>query len=153
MTAILHNPPPAIVLGVKRTSRWPSPIHGMRILKILLVDDNRAFLKSASEFLSKYANVEIVGRATSGAEGVRLARAVAPDLVFLDLAMPGMNGIEVAQRLKASPAPPHVVILTLQKGLAYRAAALEAGADGFIPKDDFADSIPQLLQSLGKQEL
>lgn len=127
-----------------------SPKHGSHTtskLRILLVDDNPGFLKTASQFLSQHSGVEVVGRAESGPEAIRKVKELAPDLVLMDLRMPQMNGIEATRRIKAQPNSPRVIILTLQHGLDYTLAAQEAGADGLIPKDDFAKSLPPLVTS------
>jgi len=122
-------------------------------LRILLVDDSPEFLESAANYLTKHKRVNVVGQARSAAEGLRLAKELTPDLVLLDLAMPRMNGIEVTRRLKRRSASPHVVILTFQRGTAYKAAALEAGADGFMAKDDLGNELPPLIDSLLKRPI
>jgi DNA-binding NarL/FixJ family response regulator len=123
----------------------------MSSLKILLVDDSPAFLDSAANYLAKHKRVTVIGKARSAAEGLKLAKELAPDLILLDLTMPRMNGIEVTRRLKNGRTAAQIVILTLQKGSAYKTAALEAGADGFIAKDDLGTELPGLIDSMLKQ--
>jgi two-component system chemotaxis response regulator CheY len=106
-------------------------------LRLLLVDDSPLFLDSAVQLLSRDPEIEIVGRAFSGEEALTRVAALQPDLVLMDIAMPGMGGLEATRQIKALPKPPRVVILTLYDNPEYRAAAERAGADGFICKSDF----------------
>lgn len=116
------------------------PDHGrMRQVKVLLVDDAAEFLASASDFLARDPRVQLVGRALDGLEGVRLAEALTPDIVFMDLIMPVMNGFEAMRRIKSGLTPPRVIIVTMHDEPGYRRSAEIAGADGFICKSDFAE--------------
>lgn len=113
----------------------------MKPVRTLLVDDNPEFLNSAARFLSASPQIEIVGLAQSAREGIRLARELSPHLLLIDLSMPEMNGIETTRLVKQLPSPPKVVILTLHNDIAYRVAAENAGADAFVSKADFAESL------------
>src|SRR5438105_3576362 len=82
---------------------------------------------------------------------IRILEQVAmlnPDLVLMDLAMPGMNGLETTRQIKARPAAPRVVIMTLYDVAEYRAAARDATADGFIAKSSIRSQLLPLLASL-----
>ena len=111
----------------------------MKQVKVLLVDDAAEFLASASDFLSRDPRVEVVGQALHGREGVRLAEVLSPDIVFMDLIMPVMNGLDATRRIRSGPNQPRVIIVTMHDGPEYRRSAEIAGADGFICKTDFAD--------------
>ena len=113
----------------------------MNRLKVLLVDDNAEFLEVASEFLSSHAAIEIAGRVQSGRTAVEMATRHSPDLVLMDLAMPGMNGLEATRKIKALPSPPHVIIVTLYDGPQISTLASDVGADGFITKSQFGESL------------
>jgi CheY-like chemotaxis protein len=117
----------------------------MSILKILLVDDNPEFLKVAAHFLKEHGAVEVVGLAKSGGEAIRKVHDLVPDLVLMDLSMPGINGLEATRQIKALPVAPHVVILTLHDGPEIQSFAQAAGADDFVTKSDFGDYLPPLL--------
>lgn len=112
---------------------------------MLLVDDNPLFLEEAGAWLSRQAEVEVVGTATSASEGLALAARLRPRVVLMDVALPGLNGIEATRRLKLSPNAPAVLILTLYGDAAYRAAAAAAGAEEFLCKSELAT---ELLPSL-----
>ena len=120
----------------------------MQLVRILLVDDSPEFLDSAAGFLSASACIHIVGRALSGQHALEQAKRLHPDLVLMDLTMPGMNGIEATHRIKKERGAPRVVILTLHDNSEYRAAAAAARADGFITKSEFGTKLLPLIESL-----
>jgi DNA-binding NarL/FixJ family response regulator len=99
-------------------------------------------------FLDAFPEVEVVGRGCSGAEAIELADRLKPDLVLLDYMMPGMDGPEVTRRWKSRPGGPRVVILTLHDDAEHRAAALAAGADGFLPKSSLITGLIPLLREM-----
>ena len=120
----------------------------MTAIRVLLVDDAAEFLASARAFMSRLSNIEIVGIAMSGDAGLELAQQLEPDLVLMDLVMPGMNGLAATSLLKALPRPPRVVIVTLHNDPEYRLAAESARADGFVAKSDFATALPVVIDTL-----
>ena len=120
----------------------------MSAIRILLIDDNTAFLGAATKFLNSLAGVAVVARATSAAEGLARAAELMPDLVLMDVVMPGMNGLKAVSLVKQGADAPKTVIVTLHDTEAYRSAARAAGADGFIVKDDLVVNLPPLLESL-----
>jgi DNA-binding NarL/FixJ family response regulator len=120
----------------------------MHPLRILLVDDSAEFLESASRLLMLLQDLSIVGRAASGSSALEQVAVLNPDLVLMDLAMPGMNGLETTRQIKARPAAPRVVIMTLYDVAEYRAAARAAMADGFIAKSSIRSQLMPMLASL-----
>ncbi len=113
----------------------------MAHVRALLVDDNDAFRTTARGYLERAGCVELVAVATSGEEAVRLAQRYRPDLVFTDLVLPGMNGVETTRRIKDSLPHAVVVILTLYDLAEYRAGAQRAGADALVGKSEFTDKV------------
>lgn len=119
----------------------------MTAVSVLLVDDNRLFLRLITKFLQEQAaaEVRIVGVAHTGHEALRQAQALRPQVILLDLAMPGLSGLEVLPRLRAKYPASIIIVLTCQKAEAYRQAVLKAGADTFISKATLtADLLPVL---------
>jgi DNA-binding NarL/FixJ family response regulator len=95
------------------------------------VDDSPEFLELVARCLAVAPHIEIVGRTRSGREALEQVARLQPDLVLMDLAMPGMNGLEATQRIKAQPGAPRVVMLTMYDDPAYRAAAIfRSGKEG-----------------------
>ncbi len=120
----------------------------MQSLRILLVDDNQAFLDLAARELATDARVQIVGRAQSAEDALVQVQRARPDLVLLDIALPRMNGLEATRQIKAGLGPPRVVLVTIHDSPDYRAAGMAAGADGFIPKEEFDTQISPLIETL-----
>jgi two-component system, chemotaxis family, chemotaxis protein CheY len=120
----------------------------MGLIRTLLVDDSADFLDSAEQFLSADHNIEVIGRSQSGPEAIDEVSRLRPDLVLMDLAMPGMNGLEATQAIKAIDSPPRVIILTLYDNPEYRAAAGHVGADAFLTKSDFGERLLALIHDL-----
>ena len=122
-------------------------------IRVLLVDDSPEFLESATRFLSTDHQIKIVGRALSGAEAIEQVALVQPDLVLMDWAMPGMNGLEATSHIKARPGAPSVVILTLYDNVEYRVAAQAAGADGYVTKSEFGTALLPVIHTLFDDEV
>jgi DNA-binding NarL/FixJ family response regulator len=117
-------------------------------LRILLVDDSPAFLHAATRALAPDPRIDIVGKASSGHEAIALVPQVQPDVVLMDLAMPGMNGFEATRQIKAQPNPPRVFVLTSHDLAHYRTAAEAAGADYFVNKADFGSELLPLIDDV-----
>lgn len=117
-------------------------------VSILLVDDNSEFLNAITRMLSAESWLEIVGRASSGEEALTQIDQLRPNLVIMDLAMPGMNGLEITRILKSQQKPPHIIILTLYDNPEYKAAAKVAGSDGFVLKSEFDMQLIPLIHHI-----
>ncbi len=117
-------------------------------LRVLLVDDNSEFLKAATRFLHMDPRIEVVGCVTSSALAVEQCAGFAPDVVLIDLNMPGVNGFEATQRLKLLEKPPYVILVSMMDTSEHRLAAEAVHVDGFIAKSDFGTEIMPLLYQL-----
>jgi DNA-binding NarL/FixJ family response regulator len=105
-------------------------------VSVLLADDQH-LVRAGFRSLLKRGGFAVVGEASTGDEAVRTARAVRPDVVLMDIRMPGLDGIEATRRIVADPALPdcRVIILTTFETDEYVFAALAAGASGFLTKE------------------
>jgi DNA-binding NarL/FixJ family response regulator len=108
----------------------------MKPLRVLLVDDNPAFLRAAADLLGDSDGLRVVGQADSGIEAVRMTETLSPDLVVMDLLMVGMNGLEATTLVKSCAKPPRVIVVSLHVDQEFEVAAQRAGADGFVRKQD-----------------
>ncbi|WP_279324952.1 response regulator transcription factor [Bifidobacterium parmae] len=107
-------------------------------VRVIVVDDDPMICQAMSLILTDYSDGRIIvaSTATGGAEAVTLANDVQPDVVLMDIAMPGMDGIEATRRMRALPHPPHVLMLTSLSPSNTVERAVEAGAEGFVSKTD-----------------
>lgn len=120
--------------------------------KVLLVDDNPTFLSSVRMFLGMLPNMEVVGEAYDGPAALAQADTLQPDLALLDIALPEMNGLEVARRLQSLPRPPRIVFLSIHDSPDYRAAASSLGADGYVSKANFVTELFPIVKRLAGAE-
>ena len=123
----------------------------MKSKRVLLVDDHEVFLSTATRLLQSIPGFHVVGQATCGEEAIKMAAALHPELVLMDFAMPGMNGLDATLRIKRQHDAPKVIMVTLHNGPSYRALAREAGADGFVAKDKLFVELPRLVAALFPQ--
>lgn len=127
----------------------PRPTAAAAPIRVLIVDDHAAFRAAAAQFLRTLPRVQVVGEAGDGAEALRLAEDLGPDLVLMDLSMPVLDGLAATRSIRArGRGAPRVVIVTLFDGPACHAAARHAGADGFVGKPDLVAQLPPLLRNL-----
>jgi CheY-like chemotaxis protein len=100
---------------------------------VLVVDDHESFRRVA-RLLLEYEGYEVVGEAASGEEGLRAAHELGPDLVLLDIQLPGIDGFDVAARLTASEDAPSVILTSSHDQQDFKTLIRRSGARGFIPK-------------------
>ncbi|MGP4110006.1 response regulator [Streptomyces sp. 4N509B] len=115
----------------------PDDDHGPRRVRVLLADDQRLVRAGFASILDDEPDIEVVGEASDGAEAVALARALRPDIVLMDIRMPGTDGLTATERIVGDErlADVRVVILTTFDVDDHVYGALRAGASGFLVKD------------------
>ena len=116
--------------------------------RILIVDDHTLLRAGLKSLLSQDPDIEIVGEADNGRDAVRAIRMHVPDLVLMDLNMPGMNGLEAIVDIKRRYPDTKVLVLTIHKTDEYIHESLRAGADGYILKDATHDELRIAVRSL-----
>ena len=105
------------------------------IQTLLVVDDHPLFRKGVIQLVQAAPEFRFVGEASSGGEGIRLAHALQPDMILLDLNMSDMNGVEVLKAIKDAGLDSRVIMLTVSDQAEDLIAALQSGADGYLLKD------------------
>jgi DNA-binding NarL/FixJ family response regulator len=107
------------------------------VVKVLIVDDDPLVRSALGLMIGGQPDIEVIGEAANGAEGVRIARRDRPHVVLMDIRMPVLDGLEATRQLHSGPPPdaPHVIVLTTFDADDYVLEALAAGADGFVLKD------------------
>jgi DNA-binding NarL/FixJ family response regulator len=105
-------------------------------VRVLIVDDSLQVLQDLRQLLELSGSVEIIGEAMDGLNAVHLAAELSPDVVVIDLEMPGMDGHAATRQIKTHQPAPRVVILSVHAGPEEVAQARAAGADSFVIKGD-----------------
>ena len=117
-------------------------------MRVLLVDDNERFLEALIKYVKTFPFVTIVGKASSGEEAVRFCHKLSPDLVLMDIKMPGMNGFEATNRIKSLKNPPRVLLLSFNDNPEYRNESLNSGADGYLAKSEISSGLLRQISSI-----
>jgi DNA-binding NarL/FixJ family response regulator len=120
----------------------------MDSLRILLVDDHLLFRKGLARLLDAQPDFEVVGEARDGLEAVEQVQALRPDVVLMDIRMPGCDGLEATRRIKAQMPDVRVVMLTVSDDDQDLATAVRYGADGYLLKDLLPETLFQQLRGL-----
>ncbi len=122
---------------------------------MVVVDDSEVFRRALGAFVAITPGLLVVAEAASGDDALAAVARVAPDVVLMDVRMPGLDGIETTRQMKRGPSCPRIVLLTLNDSEHLQRAATEVGADGLLAKSQIPDRLPDLLQALfaqGKRE-
>jgi DNA-binding NarL/FixJ family response regulator len=117
-------------------------------LKVFITDDSATVRERLVAMVSALPEITVVGQAQDGPEAVDAIRRTRPDVVILDVRMPGSNGIDVLRRLKKMQPAPKVIMLTNYAHRQYREKCEAAGADFFFDKSTEFDQIPQALEQV-----
>jgi len=106
----------------------------LKSIRLLLVDDHQVVREGLKRMLDLDKDIEVVGEAASGEEALAKVEQLSPDVILMDVKMPGMGGIDAIRELKAKQSPASVIVLTVYEDK-YLAQAAEAGAVGYLLKD------------------
>ena len=125
----------------------------MRPIEIVLVDDHAATREELASLLETQTDLRVVGQAADGEEGVRLAQTLHPDIVLMDVVMPGMNGIDATETVCTSVPQTRVVALSNHTGSQLVEVLLRAGATGYVRKDRAYEELLPAIRAVteGKQ--
>ena len=124
----------------------------MELLRILIADDHPLFRNGMRALLSSVPEIEVAGIATNGDEVMSLAASLLPDVILMDLQMPGIGGIEATRRILHTSPNIRVLVVTMFEDDHSVFAALRAGARGYILKDADEDEILRAIQAVGRGE-
>ena len=124
----------------------------MKAIQILLADDHSIVRMGIAAILGYESDIAVVGEAEDGEEAIRLARKFAPDLVLMDLMMPGMDGVEATRTIRETLPGTKVLILTTFGTSADVARAIAAGASGAIVKDISKDDLVSAIRRVANGE-
>lgn len=124
----------------------------MELLRIVIADDHRLFREGVRSLLSSLANVEVVGEAANGDDAVALAETAQPDVVLMDIQMPGLNGIEATRRILAANPRAGIIVLTMFDDDDSVFAAMRAGARGYLLKGADQAELVRAIDAVGSGE-
>ena len=120
--------------------------------RVLVIDDHPLFRRGVSQLLGLQPGFSVVAEAASGQEGIALAKEHDPDLILLDLNMKGMNGIDTLRAMRDAEIDARIIILTVSNAPEDLIAAIRAGSDGYILKDnDPADMLMLICEAMNGQ--
>ena len=122
-------------------------------IRVLIADDHPLFRKGLRALLSSEPTLDIVGEAADGAEAVRLGLELDPDVVLMDLTMPELDGVEATRTITAARPDMAVLVLTMLEDAASLAAAMRAGARGYLLKGADGDEAVRAIQAVAAGEV
>jgi DNA-binding NarL/FixJ family response regulator len=121
-------------------------------IRILLADDHSLFRRGVAGALADHADMEIVGEATDGAQAVAKARELRPDVILMDISMPGINGLEATREIKAERPEVKIVILTIGEEDQNLFEAIKSGAQGYLLKDVEPQHLVEMVRGVFRGE-
>ena len=122
-------------------------------IRVLLVDDHAMVRRGLRDFLGLHDDIEVVGEASDGQGAIDGAASLRPDIVLMDLMMPGIDGIEATARIRSEQPDTEVIAITSFIEEAKVLAAIEAGASGFLLKDAEADEVAAAIRAAAAGEV
>jgi len=132
-----------------RTDASAAPPSGAsRQLRVLVVDDHLLVRHGICRQILELSNLRVVGEAADGFEAVALARTLSPDLVLMDICMPGLDGIEATRRIRAEVPRVRVIIVSSLEGEYHQKLALEAGAEACLVKGLTTEHLAATIQQV-----
>ena len=122
----------------------------MENIRVLLAEDHAMVRKGILSLLREEEEIEVVGEAEDGREVIELAEEYEPDVVIMDITMPGLNGLEATKRISNRYPDPDVVMLTRHTSEEYVFQALKAGASGYIVKEDLPEELTSAIRRVSE---
>ena len=119
-------------------------------IKVLVVDDHAILRDGIRALLGLHDDIEIVGEASEGKEAIEKARELAPDVIVMDIAMPGMDGLEATRRIRKKSPEVKVLVLTQHDNREYILSAIKAGVAGYVPKRALGSDLVSAIRTVYK---
>lgn len=120
------------------------------MIRVLVVDDHELVRIGLRQILADYPAIQIAGEAADGESALRMNREMRPDVVLLDISLPGLSGFEVTTRLKQASPDVGIVILTVHEQAPYPSQLLEAGASAYLTKGCPATELVQAINTVAR---
>ena len=130
----------------------PPMITVEEIMNVVLVDDSLLVRKRVANIISEIPGVKVIGEAGNSLEAIEVVRKTKPDVVILDIKMPGESGVKVLRKLKDEFEDLKIIMLTNYPDSQYKAECLMHGAEYFLSKSDEFDKLPEVFSKLRKRQ-
>ena len=124
----------------------------MRKIKVVVADDHTILRQGIKALLDNQEGIEVVGEAKDGREAIKTIEELLPDVILMDIAMPGLNGLEATRRIKKKFPKVKVVVLTMHANEEYIFQILNAGADGYLVKETAFQDLISAINAVHKGE-
>ena len=124
----------------------------MKWIRILVADDHSLVRAGIRALVEKLPYAKVIAEAEDGREALRLVREHKPDLVLMDIAMPGLNGLEATSRISQAFPDVRVIVLSMYANEEYVREAISAGAAGYLPKRSAATELEQAIKAVGRRD-
>jgi len=125
----------------------------MAPIRLLVADDHALFRAGVRKLLQSFEGMDVVGEAADGHEAIRLSATHRPDVLLMDIGMPGLNGVEAVGRLTREGPRPRVIILSMHTGEEYVLRAIRAGAAGYLLKDAKPAELEAAVRAVARGEI
>jgi len=122
-------------------------------MKIVIADDHKMFRQGLRNLLERQPGIRVVGEAEGGQEAVRMAKRYAPELVIMDISMPGLNGIEATRLIRTALPGTRVLALSMHADRRFVVEILKQGAMGYVLKDAAFEELSQAIRQVMKGQL
>ncbi|MBS1251595.1 MAG: Oxygen regulatory protein NreC [Anaerolineales bacterium] len=123
-------------------------IEKVQVIRLLLVDDHTVLRAGLRSLLNAEDDMEVIGEAESGQQAVDMAHAMQPDVVLMDVTMPGMSGVEATCRIKEADPEIHILALTMHDDASYLRDILGAGGAGYVLKEAAGDELLSAIRAV-----
>lgn len=120
--------------------------------KLLIVDDHHLVRTGLRNILERSGDIEVVGEASSGEEAIRLNRELEPDLILMDISLPGLSGFETTERILATHPDVRIIVLTAHARPPFPTRLLDMGASGFLTKACDSEELLRAIRTVGNGE-
>ena len=122
-------------------------------IRIVLADDHKVVREGIRALIEKEADIEVVGEADNGLEAIRLIEEKQPDIILLDIAMPDLNGLEVARRIKENWPRTRIIALSAHESSQYVLGMINAGSSGYLLKDVAFGEVRDAIRTVSAGEV
>lgn len=122
----------------------------MNKIRVVIADDHAMVREGLKQILELEQDIVVVAQASNGEEAVKLAKECHPDVILMDINMPGMNGLQAIKEMKTKNVPTRIIVLTIHEDREYLFKTLQMGAEGYVLKDADSAVLVEAVRSVSK---